>query len=622
MKFSTDALSFAKFEALVAQFKQVGEALSSQWQSAKAQVAEFGRSGVGVGFDGGFGGALNPQTSVALEQLLKECGQILKASPKEAVALAGVQKKYADAHAQLLKDLAAKFGLDEAHAAATELKIDDKRFSDTAWVQSPLHAYQAQAYVLAAVALKEAIACVALSPGAQQKANFFVTQMLDALAPSNNLFSNPEVLALAAATQGESLKAGMENLQRDMAQHRISITDESAFEVGRNLAITPGSVVFENEILQLIQYAPSSPTVHLRPLLIVPPCINKYYILDLSPDNSFVRYAVAQGHTVFIISWRNVGAQHAHAHLTWDDYLADGVIKAIDTVRLITNVEKINLLGFCVGGTMLTAALAVLARMGHDVAQSVTLLTTFIDFSDVGDIKAYVDHNLITQREKKYGGPDGGIMPGRDLAFAFSSLRANDLVWSYVVNNYLKGKQPAAFDLLFWNGDSTNLPGPWYCTYLRNTYFENNLVVPNKLTMCGQPVDVGLIDCPAYIFAAKEDHIVPWRTAYLSATYLNGDVQFVLGASGHIAGVINSVAKNKRSYWANDAANPHQQSADAFLESTTEHAGSWWPNWAVWLKSHAGRAIPARTTLGSTQFAVLEPAPGSFVKEKAPDISN
>ena len=607
MNFSSETLNF---QTLAAQFRQVGEALSTQWQATKAQASEFAETN------------FNSDTLTGFSSLFSELKLVAKASPSEVLALASVQKKYVELHVQLLKQMAAKFGLDEATAQATQLSTTDKRFSDPAWSGSPVHAYQAQAYVLGTNALLESLDCVALSPDVKQKIHFFANQLLDALAPSNSVFTNPEVLALAAATNGESLKNGMANLQRDMERHRISITDESAFEVGRNLAITPGSVVFENEIIQLMQYASSTPTVHLRPLLIVPPCINKYYILDLSPDNSFVRYAVSQGHTVFIISWRNVGAQPEHARLTWDSYLLDGVIKAIDTVRVISNVERINTLGFCVGGTMLTSALAVLARMGHDVAQSVTLLTTFLDFSDVGEIKAYVDNKLVTQREKKYGGANGGIMPGRDLAFAFSSLRANDLVWSYVINNYLKGKQPAAFDLLYWNGDSTNLPGPWYCTYLRNTYFENNLIKPDKLTMCGQAVDIGLVDCPAYIFAAKEDHIVPWRTAYASATYLNGESQFVLGASGHIAGVINSVAKNKRSYWTNKNTNPHEHSAEDFLEDATEHAGSWWPNWITWLESHAGRAIPARSALGNAEFKVIEAAPGRYAKEKAPEIAS
>jgi polyhydroxyalkanoate synthase subunit PhaC len=608
MNFSSESFNFSNFQALTAQFKQAGEMLSSRWQAAKAQAGEFVTSG------------MNPDVVATLEQLLSECGHVIKASPTEALALAGVQKKYAGLHVQLLKQVAANFGLMESTSDSTVLTNTDKRFSDAAWAQSPLHAYQAQAYVLSANALLEALGCVALSPELQRKTRFYVNQLLDAVAPSNNLFTNPEALALAVATNGESLKSGMANLQRDMEQQRISITDESAFEVGRNLAITPGSVVFENDIFQLIQYAPSTNAVHLRPLLIVPPCINKYYILDLAPDNSFVKYAVSRGHTVFIISWRNVGADAAHALLTWDDYLRDGVIKAIDTVRLISNVEQINLLGFCVGGTLLTSALAVLARMGHDVAQSLTLLTTFLDFSDVGDIQAYVDHNLVTQREKKYGGPEGGIMPGRDLAFAFSSLRANDLVWSYVINNYLKGKQPVPFDLLYWNGDSTNLPGPWYCTYLRNTYFENNLIKPDKLTMCGQAIDIGLLDCPAYVFAAKEDHIVPWQTAYTSAKFLNGNTQFVLGASGHIAGVINSVAKNKRSYWSNEKANPHAVSADDFIAGAVEHPGSWWPNWAKWLESHAGRTIPARNNLGGGEFRIIEAAPGRYVKERAPEV--
>jgi len=488
----------------------------------------------------------------------------------------------------------------------------DKRFSGEAWQSAPQFRLLAESYLTTCRLLMESIDSVDAGSDTKQRLRFFTKQYLDALSPSNFLLTNPEAIRSAIESKGETLRAGFENLQADMGKGHISITDEAAFQVGRDVALSPGSVIFENEIFQLIQYAPTTAKVHLRPLLLVPPCINKFYILDLRPDNSFVQYAVAQGFTVFIVSWRNVGP--AQGNLTWDDYLANGVVKAIDCVRVVTNVDKINVLGFCVGGTMLACALAVLRRMGHDVVESVTFLTTFIDFSLVGDIAAYVDEAFVERREREVGG--GGIVNGAELAFAFSSLRANELVWNYVVNNYLKGDKPPAFDLLFWNGDSTNLPGPWYCYYLRNTYFENNLVKPDKLTMCGVPVDLSYIDMPAFVFAAREDHIVPWRGAFAGATHLSGETRFVLGASGHIAGVVNPASKNKRSYWQGEPLDGAAPRPERWLQHAKEVEGSWWPHWSAWLRSFSGRTIPARTTLGNAAFRPIEAAPGRYVREK------
>ncbi|MEQ1519166.1 MAG: alpha/beta fold hydrolase, partial [Usitatibacteraceae bacterium] len=323
-----------------------------------------------------------------------------------------------------------------------------------------------------------------------------------------------------------------------------------------------------------------------------------------------VRYAVEQGFTVFMVSWRNVKAEQGH--LTWDDYIANGVVKAIDLVRVITNVDKINALGFCVGGTLLASALAVLRRMGHDVVESVTFMTTLLDFSDAGEVTSYINEDFIARREEEVG--HGGVVHGSDLAYAFTSLRANELIWNYVVGNYLKGTKPPAFDLLYWNSDATNLPGPWYAYYLRNMYSQNNLVKPDKLVMCGTPVDLSYVDMPAFVFAAREDHIVPWRTAYASAACLGGKTEFVLGASGHIAGVVNPPAKHKRSYRFGVGPRVSNQQ---WLESSTEVEGSWWPRWIDWLKLHSGRMIPARTGLGSAEFKPTEAAPGRYVQEKA-----
>ena len=538
----------------------------------------------------------------------KICADALLAEPEKMALL----QARITAENQRLLDLVSTPG---AVDVTTLLSQKDKRFSGQGWQTNPGFLNLAESYLSTTRLMLDALDAADFAPQTKHRMKFFMGQLFDAISPTNFLITNPDAMEAALKSQGETLKAGIENLKEDMAKGHISMTDESAFHVGENIAMTPGSVVYENEIFQLLQYTPQTATVYLRPLLMVPPCINKFYILDLRPDNSFIEYAVQQGFTVFVMSWRNVNARHGH--LTWDDYLMHGVIKAIDTVRVISNVEKINTLGFCVGGTMLASALAVLKRMGHDVVESTTFLTTFLDFSDVGDIDAYVDEAFVKRRESEVGA--GGIVNGTELAFAFSSLRANDLVWSYVSNNYLQGKKPPPFDLLFWNGDSTNLPGPWYCYYLHNTYFENNLVKPDKLTMCGVSIDISRVDMPAFVFAAREDHIVPWRTAFASAGYLGGQVEFVLGAAGHIAGVVNPASKNKRSYWLNkptDHADLTAAGAGKWFESSKEVPGSWWPHWAAWLGKKSGRMIDANPSIGNAQFPPIEPAPGRYVREK------
>jgi polyhydroxyalkanoate synthase len=359
----------------------------------------------------------------------------------------------------------------------------------------------------------------------------------------------------------------------------------------------------------LIQYDPTTAKVFERPLVMVPPCINKYYLMDLQPENSLVRYVVEQGHTAFMVSWRNVKKQHAH--VTWDDYIA-ALIEAFEEAGRIAGSPKVNALGFCIGGTLVSAALAVLEKKKANPAVSLTLLTTLLDFRDVGEIRVYIDRNFVEKREKQLA--RGGLVPGTELATAFSSLRANDLVWSYVVNNYLKGRQPPAFDLLYWNSDATNLPGPMYAYYLRNTYQDNKLAKPDALTMCGVPVSLKRIKLPAFVFAAREDHIVPWKGGYESARTLGGKVKFVLGASGHIAGTINPASKNKRSYWTNDHVG---ESAEQWFKDAKENPGSWWGDWARWLKPYGGKLVTARKKLGGGRRKPIEPAPGRYAKERA-----
>jgi polyhydroxyalkanoate synthase len=485
----------------------------------------------------------------------------------------------------------------------------DKRFSAPEWNELPIFRYFRDSYLLTSQMMMKAVEEANLDAPTKQRMRFFMRQYLDAAAPSNYLLTNPEALKTAMETGGESLQEGMKNLLADMEKGRISMTDESAFELGKNVGVSKGAVVFQNDLIQLIQYEPLTAKVHERPLVMVPPCINKFYIMDLQPENSLVRYAVEQGHTVFMVSWRNV--KPPLDQLTWDDYLEQGIFVALDQARQITKSPKVNALGFCIGGTLLSAGLAVLEKKGKNPVESLTLLTTLLDFTDVGDIRVYIDKNFVEKRERELCG--GGIVPGQELAGAFSSLRANDLVWSYVVNNYLKGKQPPAFDLLFWNADATNLPGPMYAYYLRNTYEDNKLAEPDALTMCGEPVSLKRIKLPTFVFAAREDHIVPWRGGYRSARTLGGKVRFILGASGHIAGTINPASKNKRSYWVNEKLGTDE---DKWFAEAEEKPGSWWPEWSKWLKPHGGKMVAARKKLGDAKRKPLEPAPGSFAKER------
>jgi len=507
-----------------------------------------------------------------------------------------------------------------AHGDAPQAK--DRRFAATEWATSPGAPYLAQMYLLNARTLMQMADSVEGDAKTKGRIRFAVQQWIDAASPSNYLALNPEALKLALDTKGQSLANGMRQLWGDVQKGHVSQTDESVFEVGRNVATTEGAVVFENEMFQLIEYKPLTAKVFERPMLFVPPCINKFYILDLQPANSVIRYTVEQGHRLFVVSWRN--PDESMKAVTWDDYIDDGAMRAIEVVQKITGAATINTLGFCVGGTILTTALAVLAARGKHPAHSVTLLTTLLDFEDTGVLDIFIDEAAVQLREMTIGpnAPAGpGLLKGKELATTFSFLRPNDLVWNYVVGNYLKGEAPPPFDLLYWNGDSTNLPGPMFCWYLRHTYLRNDLKKPGALTVCGERVDLGAIKAPVYVYGSREDHIVPWTAAYRSTPLLKGaggargkGVRFVLGASGHIAGVINPPANKKRSHWTNDALPP---TAEAWFDGATEHAGSWWPDWSAWLEPLGGKQVPAPKAYGGRQFKAIEPAPGRYVKAKA-----
>ncbi len=493
--------------------------------------------------------------------------------------------------------------------------IGDRRFAGQEWLQNPAAAYTAQMYLLNARTLMQMAEAVEGDAKTKQRIRFAVQQWIDAASPSNYLAFNPEALQKAVQTQGGSIANGLKNLLEDVQKGHMSQTDESVFEVGRNVATSEGSVVFENDLFQLLEYKPLTAKVHERPMLFIPPCINKYYILDLQPENSVVRHTVEQGHRLFVVSWRN--PDESLAAKTWDDYIDEGAIRALRTVQAISGQDRINVLGFCVGGTIAATALAVLAARGEQPAQSLTLLTTLLDFDNTGVLDIFIDEPSVQMREVTIGdqAPGGpGLLRGKELATTFSFLRPNDLVWNYVVGNYLKGETPPPFDLLYWNSDATNLPGPMFCWYLRNTYLENKLKVPGATTVCGERVDFGKIESPVFIYGSREDHIVPWTAAYASTRLFKSPRRFVLGASGHIAGVINPPAKGKRSHWtgAKLPATP-----EAWLKEATEQPGSWWPDWMGWLRPHAGKLVAAPKGYGNRQFKASEPAPGRYVKVKA-----
>jgi polyhydroxyalkanoate synthase subunit PhaC len=572
------------FNPFLQQFLQAGQAMAQQFMGLMSQMAPGGAAPL-------------PMPPVQI-----------KGAP-DPEALRELQQKFVDQQARLWSAMLAR-GQGKSPDFSIEPEPGDRRFNAPEWRESPVFDFMRQSYLLNAQYIKE---MVELLPTDEEKAKerlrFLARQYVDALAPSNFAATNPEFIKLAVETKGRSITDGINNLIADLEKGRISMTDETVFEVGGNLATMAGSVIYENELMQLIEYAPLTPRVAKRPLLVVPPCINKFYIMDLQPENSLIRFMVEQGHTVFLISWRNPGEEQGQ--LTWDDYLTHGPIRALSIVREICRVDQVNTLGFCIGGTLLASALAVLAARGENPAASLTLLTTLLDFSDTGEIGLFIDEQMLAAREASIG--QGGLLQARELQSTFSALRPNDLIWNYVANNYLKGQKPQAFDLLYWNSDSTGMPGPFACWYMRNLYLDNSLRVANKLKMCGESVDLGKLEMPAYLLAAREDHIVPWQSAYLSTQLLRGPTRFVLGASGHIAGVINPVSKNKRSFWINDTA---PTDPAAWLGEANEQKGSWWSDWAAWVQTHAGGEKPARKKRGNAKYREIEAAPGRYVKER------
>ncbi|WP_255855478.1 PHA/PHB synthase family protein [Marinobacterium rhizophilum] len=493
--------------------------------------------------------------------------------------------------------------------ANVEPSRGDRRFQAEEWSANPVFSYIKQSYLLTSKLLNEMASNANLSDSEQRKLEFYTQQYIDALSPTNFAATNPEVLQQALETKGQSLIDGLKNLLGDIDKGRISMTDETAFVLGENLALSEGAVVFENDMFQLLQYKPLTEQVTERPLLIVPPCINKFYILDLQEHNSFVRYCVEQGQTVFLVSWLNPSIEQGD--ISWDDYVGEGVIKAIDVAHDIGTADKINALAWCVGGTLLASALAVMAARKDNRVASATFLTTLTDFSDPGDLCVFIDEQQVKRLEDKVN--NAGVLNGRELATSFNMLRSNDLIWSYVVNNYLKGQTPPPFDILYWNSDSTNLPANMYTYYINKMYLENKLVEPNALTICGEPIDLRKIKIPCYFLSTIEDHIAPWKGTFKGAANFKGNVEFVLGASGHVAGVINPASKNRRHFWT---GGEQGKSADHWFDTATQQEGSWWTHWNEWLKRRAGKKAEAPADFGNATYKAIEPAPGRYVSAR------
>jgi polyhydroxyalkanoate synthase len=492
-------------------------------------------------------------------------------------------------------------------------EASDKRFADPEWRTNPYFDFLAQAYVMttrwAGDLVKKADE---LDPHTRDKAQFYVRQLAGALSPSNFIATNPELMRATLAESGENLVRGLHMMAQDIeAGHgnlRIRQSDTSKFVLGQNMAATPGKIIFRNELMELIQYAPSTATVYKRPVLIVPPWINKYYVLDLNPEKSFVRWAVAQGLTVFVISW--VNPDERHAQKGFEAYMREGIFTALEAIEQATGEREAAAIGYCVGGTLLAIALAYMAQTGDKRIASATLFATQVDFTDAGDLKVFVDCERLKAVEEKMA--DKGYLDGLDMAGAFNMLRPNDLIWSYFVNNYLKGQEPAPFDLLVWNSDSTRMPAANHSFYLRNCYLENNLT-RGRMVLDGRTLDLSRVTVPIYELATREDHIAPARSVFAGAKFFGGPVRYVMAGSGHIAGVINPPDKPKYQYWTGE---PPSGAFDAWVAAATENPGSWWPDWAAWVAQQAPQRVPARQP-GEGKLKALADAPGDYVKAKS-----
>ncbi|MEX2642872.1 MAG: class I poly(R)-hydroxyalkanoic acid synthase [Acetobacterales bacterium] len=490
----------------------------------------------------------------------------------------------------------------------------DRRFRDDAWEENEVFDFIKQSYLLTARWLQSTVNEVeGLDDKTAQKVDFYTRQFVDALSPSNFVMTNPEVLRATVESRGENLLRGLDNLLEDLERGKgklsIRMTDLDAFEVGKNIATTPGKVVFQNELMQVNQYTPTTAKVLKRPLLIIPPWINKYYILDLRPENSFIKWCVDQGHTVFCISWINPDERHGDKN--FESYMLEGPLAALDAIEQATGEKDVNVIGYCLGGTLLACTLSYMAKKNDDRVKSATFFTTMLDFSEAGELGVFIDEEQITAIEEKMSAK--GYLEGSSMAQTFNMLRANDLIWSFVVNNYLLGKEPFPFDLLYWNSDSTRMPAQMHSFYLRRMYQENKLVEPGGITLAGEPIDLRDIKTPSYFLSTREDHIAPWKSTYAGAHLIGGKARFMLAASGHIAGVVNPPAASKYSHFINTKM---PKSPEKWLEGTEEEAGSWWTDWHQWVSGQSKETVKARQP-GDGALEPIEDTPGSYVKMKS-----
>ena len=490
---------------------------------------------------------------------------------------------------------------------------EDRRFKDSLWDENYVFDFIKQSYLLSARWMQSTVRDVeGLDDKTAKKVDFYTRQFVDAMAPSNFAMTNPEVLKRTIESGGENLLKGLSNLLEDLDRGKgklaIKMTDMEAFKVGENIAVTPGKVVFQNDLMQLLQYEPTTNSVAKRPLLIIPPWINKFYILDLREKNSFIKWAVSQGQTVFVISWVNPGEELAAK--TFDDYMVEGPLAALDAMEKATGERDANVIGYCLGGTLLASTLAWMAARKDDRVKSATFFTTMVDFEEAGELSVFIDEEQLASLEEKMS--EKGYLEGRDMAMTFNMLRANDLIWLFVVNNYLMGKDPFPFDLLYWNSDSTRMPAAMHSFYLRQMYQENRLVT-GDIKLLGTKIDLTKIKIPVYILSTREDHIAPWRSTYAATQIYKGPREFVLSASGHIAGVVNPPAAQKYSYWTNNKLPP---TPEDWLSSAKQHQGSWWPHWDAWVKKFADGEVEARKP-GGDRLKAIENAPGAYVKVKA-----
>ena len=586
-----DPLAFAQNLALAAQ----------EWLSIMQQVTRARMEHPDI---------YEEQESLYVGKLFMEALATLLADPNRILEM---QHHYFLEWVKLWRDTAERFiGLPSA--ASGEGGGKDRRFRDDAWQQSAIYDFIKQSYMLNATSIQQTMhEAGKMDPKIAKSVDFYTRQFVDAVAPSNFLLTNPEALRATLESNGENLVHGLRNMRKDIERGggklRISMTDSHSFKLGDNLARTPGKVVFQNELMQLIQYAPATDKVYKTPLLFMPAWINKFYIADLQEDNSFIRWLVGQGYTVFVISWVNPDARLSRK--TFEDYMFEGPLAALDAIRDATGEEQVNVLGYCLGGTLLSITLAWLASKGQaERVKSATFFTTMIDFSEPGDLAVFIEEEQLKILEKKMD--EKGYLAADEMSQVFNMLRANDLIWSFVVNNYLLGREPFPFDILYWNSDSTRMPAVMHRFYLRNMYQRNQLARPGGLIIGGESIDLRKIRTPAYFLSTREDHIAPWKSTYAATRIFKGPVEFTLAASGHVAGVVNPPARGKYCYWSHETKR-QPKTPEEWLEIAHETPGSWWPHWEKWLRDFAGEKIKPRVP-GSGKLKAIEDAPGSYVK--------